>query len=106
MYFNWQKLKLLKQDFPNEFENWILRVTEKISASAPGSRRNLNDGIMSHGISWLWTKWAIKNNIDTNKYAGLLNIKPSIANHINGAGLNGGSLNEGQTFVESPSWQE
>jgi hypothetical protein len=106
MYFNWEKLKLLKQDFPNEFENWILRVTEKISPRAAGAKRSLSDGIMSHGISWLWTKWAIKNNIDTNKYAALLNIKPSVADHINGAGINGYIVGEGQTFVGSPSWKD
>jgi hypothetical protein len=105
MYFNWSKLKQIKQDFPEEFETWILRVTEKISSRPLGSKRSLSDGIMSHGISWLWTKWAIKNNIDTNKYAALLNIKPSIANHINGAGINGNIVGEGDTFVGSPSWQ-
>ena len=105
MYFNWSKLKEIKNQFPDEFENWILRVTEKITSRAPGSKRSLSDGIMSHGISWLWTKWAAKNNIDTDKYAALLNIKPSIADHINGAGINGYIVGEGQTFVGSPSWK-
>ena len=66
-------------------------------------KHNLNDGMMSHGISWLWTKWANKNNIDTNKYAALLNIKPSVADHVNGGGINGYIVQEGQTFVSSPS---
>lgn len=100
MYFNWAKMKQMRSEFPMEFENWINVVTDKHKA-----KRCLNDGMMSHGISWLWTKWAQKNNIDTNKYTALLNVKPSVANHINGAGINGYIVGEGQSFVSSPSWK-
>lgn len=100
MYFNWSKMKEIKKQFPLEFENWINVTTDKHK-----DKRNLNDGMMSHGSSWLWTKWANLNNVDTKKYGALLNIKPSIANHINGGGINGYIVGEGQTFVGSPSWQ-
>jgi hypothetical protein len=93
-------MKQLRSEFPIEFENWINVVTDKHKA-----KRCLNDGMMSHGISWLWTKWAQKNNINTNKYTALLNIKPSVADHINGAGINGYIVGEGQSFVSSPSWK-
>lgn len=100
MYFNWKIWRKIKSDFPNEIEWWINHSTDKHK-----EKRLLNDGCMSHGISWLWTKWAIKNNIDINKYAGLLNIKPSVSDHINGGGINGYIVNEGQTFVSSPSFK-
>jgi len=101
MYFNWSKMKKIKEELPIEFEKWINVTTDKHKA-----KRNLNDGMMSHGASWLWTKWAQKNNIDTNKYGALLNIKPSVANHINGGGINGYIVQEGQTFTSSPSFKE
>lgn len=99
MYFNWGKMQKIREQFPIEFEKWINITTDKYK-----EKRLLNDGMMSHGSSWLWTKWANLNNIDTKKYAALLNIKPSVANHINGGGINGYIVNEGQTFVGSPSW--
>jgi GT2 family glycosyltransferase len=99
MYFNNHKLKLIKKQFPLEYEDWILKSTQKYQ-----NLRQLNDGAMSHGICRLWTKWAALNNIDINKYSALLNIKPSVANHICGAGINGSSLEEKKTFVSSPSW--
>jgi len=99
MYFNWKIWKKIKEQFPKEIEWWIKHTTDHQK-----QKRNLNDGCMSHGISWLWTKWAKENQIDTNKYAGLLNIKPSVANHINGAGINGYIVSEGQSFVGSPTF--
>ena len=45
-----------------------------------------------------------ENGVDINKYAALLNIKPSVANHINGAGINGYIVGEGQSFVGSPTF--
>lgn len=101
MYFNWKLWRQIKEQFPNEIEWWIKRTTDNHK-----EKRYLNDGCMSHGISWLWTKWAQKNNIDINKYAALLNIKPSVANHINGAGINGYIVHEGQSFVGSPTWKD
>ena len=102
MYFNWSKMKKIREEFPIEFEKWINLTTEKYK----NDKRNLNDGIMSHGSARMWTKWAQKNNIDINKYSALLNIKPSVSNHVNGGGINGNIVNEGATFVSSPSWNK
>ena len=99
MYFNWSKFKQVKEEFPIDFEKWINIVTDKHK-----QKRCLNDGMMSHGAAWLWTKWANKNKINVEKYGAILNIKPSIANHINGGGINGYIVKEGQTFTSSPSW--
>ena len=99
MYFNWKIWKKIKEQFPKEIEWWIQHTTDRHK-----QKRNLNDGCMSHGISWLWTKWAKENGVDINKYAALLNIKPSVANHINGAGINGYIVGEGQSFVGSPTF--
>lgn len=99
MYLNNDKLKLIKKQFPIEYEDWILKSTQKYR-----NLRQLNDGAMSHGISRLWTKWATLNNIDINKYSALLNIKPSVANHICGGGINASELEEGKTSFSSPSW--
>ena len=99
MYFNWKIWKKIKEQFPKEIEWWIQHTTDRHK-----QKRNLNDGCMSHGISWLWTKWAKENGVDINKYAALLNIKPSVAKHINGAGINGYIVGEGQSFVGSPTF--
>jgi hypothetical protein len=99
MYFNWKNWKKIKEQFPKEIEWWVKHTTDYHK-----QKRNLNDGCMSHGISWLWTKWAKKNGVDITKYAALLNIKPSIANHINGAGINGYIVGEGESFVGSPTF--
>lgn len=102
MYFNWKKIQEIRLDFPNEYRIWIDRITDKYK---PG-KRCLGDGVMSHGISWIWNEWAKKYNIDRNKYAALVNIKPSVANHINGGfgSINGHIVAEGESFVSSPSW--
>jgi len=101
MYFNWKKIQTLKTYYPDLYKKWVSVVTE-----AHKERGLLNDGMMSHGISWIWNKFAISQGIDRNKYAALLNIKPSVANHINGAGINGSIVPEGKTFVGSPSFRD
>lgn len=101
MYFNWALVSKIREQFPSEFQFWIDKITDKGK-----SRRLLNDGMMSHGGSWLWNKYAIKNGINRNKFCALLNIKPSIANHVNGGGINGHIVAEGAGFVDSPTWIE
>lgn len=103
MYFNWKKIQEIRAEFPVEYRTWIDRITDKYK---PG-RRCLGDGVMSHGISWLWTEWAKKHGVDTTKYGALLNVKPSVSNHINGGmdSINGHIVPEGSTFVSSPSWK-
>lgn len=98
MYFNWKNVKKIKEQFPQEFEYWIKQITK--------DKKILNDGMMSHGMAWMWTKWAKANNIDINSYSALLNIKPSVADHINGGGINGYIVPEGQSFVASPTFTE
>lgn len=99
MYLNWKKIQQFKAEFPILYQIWLDKVTDKGK-----EKRLLNDGMMSHGISWIWQKYAQKHGIDRNKYAALLNIKPSVANHINGGGINGYIVPEGATFVSSPSF--
>ena len=101
MYLNWSKVVKFKELYPKEYELWINGVVLKNEAN----RLPINDGMLSHGIGWLWNKWAIQRGIDREKYAALLNIRPSIANHINGGGINGGIVPEGATFVTSPTWK-
>lgn len=101
MYLRWDMISQYKREFPIEYEQWIQGSVLKKEAC----RKPLNDGMMSHGVSWLWNKWALKHNIDRNTYAALLNVRPSIANHINGGGINGNIIPEGQTFVSSPTWK-
>lgn len=100
MYFNWEMICSLRNFRPNLYKTWIDKVTDKSK-----ERRLLNDGAMSHGISWIWNEYAKTQGIDRDKYAALLNIKPSVADHINGAGINGHIVGEGQSFVRSPSWK-
>ena len=53
-------------------------------------RSRASDGHMSCVLSFLWEKWALKNNIDISKNFGYLNIADaSIAFHACNGGLNG-----------------
>lgn len=101
MYFHWSKIHEFIKTYPEEYKKWVDGITLKYGPS----RKPINDAMMSHGISWIWNKWALANNIDRNKYAALLNIRPSVANHINGGGINGMIVPEGTTFVTSPTWK-
>lgn len=101
MYFNWEMISGFKKAYPKEYETWINGVVLK----GQPNRLPINDGMLSHGVSWLWNKWAKDNNIDREKFTALLNIRPSVANHINGGGINGGIVPEGVTFVTSPTWK-
>ncbi|NJO61268.1 MAG: glycosyltransferase [Richelia sp. RM2_1_2] len=104
MYLNWHFIKMLREMFYPEMEKkWYEKVYDKHKQE----NRNLNDGIMSHGLSYFWQKWAEKK-IDTSLYGPILNIKPSVANHLCAGGINGKlpGFYEGDTFVSSPSWKE
>jgi hypothetical protein len=100
MYLNWKIVNKIKQTFPNDYIDWVNRVTSRDS-----NIKNLYDGIMSHGLSRLWMEWAEFEGIDTNKYAALLNLKPSVADHINGGGINSSNVQEGDTVAHSPTFQ-
>lgn len=100
MYLNWEMIQKIRKDFPEDYQFWLDKITDKHK-----EKRLLNDGMMSHGLSWLWNKYALKHGIDRNKYAALLNIKPSVSNHINGGGINGHIVGECTTFVGSPTWK-
>jgi hypothetical protein len=66
-------------------------------------RRVVDDGMLSHAISLVWNRWALKHGVDRNRFGAWLNIRPSVANHISGGGLNNGGA-EMQTNASSPTW--
>lgn len=103
IYFNWKKFREISKEFPDEYNLWLNKTIDKDK-----NQRCLNDGALSHLSSWIWNKWAIKHGINRNKFAAALNIKPSVANHICGGrdSINGKIMEEGQTFVGSPTWHE
>lgn len=102
MYFNWQMMMEIKREFPVEYQLWKDRTCDKHKVGA----RNLSDGAESSGAWWLWDKYAKKHCIDRDKYSALLNIKPSVANHLNSGAdsINGRLISEEcKTFVGSPT---
>ena len=52
-------------------------------------RNRASDAHMSCTHSYLWEKWAIKNNVDLTKNFGYINILPSLSFHACNQGLNG-----------------
>ena len=59
--------------------------------------------MLSHALNLVWNRWALKHGIDRDKYAAWLNIRPSVAQHVAGGGLNN-SGDEMETNAGSPSW--
>jgi hypothetical protein len=79
-----------------------------------GDRKRAGDGPLTGGISWYWYK-NIEDKIasgelssfDYSTNAPWLDICDySMANHINGGGINGYIISEGRTFVGSPKWSD
>jgi hypothetical protein len=102
MYLNWRLISQMRATFyPRMETDWIQRTCNK-GASAP----LLHDGIMSCGLSHFWMEYAKMQGWDTTKEAALIDIIPSVANHLCAGGINAAdaALQEGQTFVGSPSF--
>ena len=100
MYLNWQLISEMRKAFyPRMETEWIHATCGK------GKERPLlNDGIMSQTLSHFWMEYARRQGWDTNRYGPLLDIMPSVANHLSGGGINAEGAPEGHTFVGSPSF--
>lgn len=99
IYLNWRLIQNIRKMFPSASQEWIDKSLNK------GNINNvLNDGAFSHGLSYLWQEYQKQRNFDTDKQSALIDILPSVANHVCGDGINGKSIKEGQTFVSSPSF--
>lgn len=103
IYLNWEKVKELRQAFSLTWKQWERNLVQKHKENY----RILDDGVLSHGLSWMWNEYAKGCGIDRNKYAALLNVKPSVANHVNGGGLSiSGKTPENFTTARSPTWKD
>jgi hypothetical protein len=104
MYLNWQFCMMLMERYPEMQKKWWDRMCNKQEG---GNRRYLADGVLSHGLSYYWSKWAKETGVDTKKFFPILNIRPSVADHKNALGINGNipGIQEGQTFVGSPTFK-
>lgn len=102
MYLNWRLISQMRAAFyPRMETDWLQRACDK-GAQFP----LLNDGVMSSGLSYYWAEYAKLQGWDTSRSAALIDVMPSIANHLSAGGLNTKlpNLEEGQTIVGSPSF--
>jgi hypothetical protein len=102
MYLNWRLIADMRRIFYPRMEKEWLHATYNKGRAA----RWLNDGAMSQGLSYFWMEYARLRQWDTNVYGGLIDIMPSVANHLCAGGITGNAprLHEGETFVGSPSF--
>lgn len=110
MFLDWGKISEISRLFPKEYENWKFVTCDKQKTE----NRNLNDGALSAGLANLWSLYAKKTALDESKYCALLDIMPSVSNHINGGefdpelgentSINGWIVKEGESFTSSPTF--
>ena len=100
MYLNWTLIsKIRKAFYPRMETEWIERACRKGQSNTV-----LDDGAMSQTLSYYWTEYAQSQGWDTSRYAALVDIIPSVANHLCGSGISARGTEEGQTSVGSPSF--
>lgn len=108
-YLNWRRIREVEEEFP-EFTRLLSEVMDpQENPNYPDSGKYrkgniIDDGMLSHAINLVWNRWAIRHGIDRDKFAGWLNIKPSVAQNITGGGNHASNLAEMQTDGGSPTW--
>lgn len=107
-YLNWHRIQEVAAELPelNELLDQVMNPQENPNYPPSGEYKKgniIDDGMLSHAINLCWNRWAIKHGIDRDRYAAWLNIKPSIAQNINGGGTHTG-VAEMTTDNGSPSW--
>lgn len=109
-YLAWAKIQRIAQEF-NDLHRCLMEINDpQENPNYPESgeyrlKNYVDDGMLSHCISYFWNKWAIKHGIDRDRFGAWLNIKPSIANNITGGGEHT-ALPELATDGGSPSWTQ
>lgn len=108
-YLNWHRIQEVASEFPelNDLLDQVMDPRDNPNYPASGEYKKgsiIDDGMLSHALSLCWNRWAIKHNIDRNRYAAWLNVKPSIAQNYNGGGTHTG-VPEMSTDNGSPSWR-
>lgn len=93
-YLNWKKLREIEAEFPELTDLLDQACAPRDNPNYPQSgeyrkQRVVDDGMLSHAISLVWNRWAIKHGIDRNRFGAWLNIRPSIAEHRHVGGMHG-----------------
>jgi len=107
---HWKRINefiLSDSEYLKTWNYWIDRATFKNDKS-PFGRHKASDAFMTSTPTYLWEKWAIKNNIDISKNFAWLDIFDySISSHRCAGGINGhvNGLQEGDTFLYSNGWK-
>jgi hypothetical protein len=107
-YLNWRLIQEVAAEFPelNDLLDQAAAPRDNPNYPASGEYRArglVDDGMLSHAINLVWNRWALKHGIDRDKFAGWLNIRPSVAQHVAGGGLNN-TGDEMETNAGSPTW--
>lgn len=108
-YLHWRKIREVAAEFP-ELDELIEQVGHpRDNPNYPDSgkyrrTRQTDDGMLSHAISLVWNRWAIKHGINRDRFGAWLNIKPSIAQNVTGGGVNSTVKDELATDGGSPTW--
>ncbi len=109
-YLNWHRICEIGEEFP-EIHDLLNQAADPLDnprypqSSYYRQLQMFDDGMLSHAISLVWNRWALKHGIDRDKFGAWLNIKPSVAQSITGGGMHGISQ-ELSTNMLSPTWKQ
>lgn len=108
-YLNWKKIQEIAHEFPelNDYLDQAVAPQDNPNYPTSGEYKRkgvVDDGMLSHGINLVWNRWAMKHGIDRNRFSAWLNVKPSLAQNVNGGGMHS-PVPELSTDNGSPTWQ-
>lgn len=91
-YLNWQNIKRVAAYHP-EIEAYLDRACAPIedlhypTSKIYRDKRVVDDGMLSHTLSFFWNRWAITNRVNRNVYGAWLNVMPTLAIHHSEGGM-------------------
>jgi glycosyltransferase involved in cell wall biosynthesis len=93
-YLNWRQIQTVAAEFPELNDLLDQACAPRDNPNYPDSgkyraQRLVDDGMLSHAMSLVWNRWALKHGVNRDTNAAWLNIKPSVAEHRHQGGLHG-----------------
>lgn len=107
MIINWKRLKIIIKELNLEKDYWQYMDRAFNKGITHDTRKNASDAYMSQTISMFSEMHMKANNIDITKNFGFVSICDyAISQHVCGQGINGMIAKEGETFINSPTWND
>ncbi len=92
-YLHWSNIMKVAAEFPelNDLLNQACSPRENPNYPDSGkykAQRTVDDGMLSHALSLCWNRYALKHQLDRDRFGAWLNIRPSVAEHRFQGGTN------------------